>query len=97
MNAASVQHSSDINFDPAPMQHNIQAPQAPAMTGAKVMPVEAQPDPIIQPAHAADLSGINTASHEAANAAHSMAQSQKDGMVESSVASDLMNVLSKRR
>ncbi len=97
MNGASIQHSSDINFDPAPMQHNIQAPQAPSMTPAKVLPVEAQPDPIIQPAHAADLSTINTATHEAASATHSIVQSQKGTMVDSSVASDLMSVLNKRR
>ncbi len=99
LNANSIQSasSSDINFEPAQIQHNIQPPQAPSVTPVKVMPVEAQPDAIIQPAHAADLSGINNASHEAANAAHSLTQSQKHGMVDSSVGSDLLSALNKRR
>ncbi len=92
-----VQHSSEMNFEATPMSHNIQAPQAPAVTPVKVMPVEAQPDVIIQPAHAADLTSTAGLSPEAANVANGLAQSQKGGMVNTNVASDLMTFLNKRR
>jgi len=91
----TVQSSSAVEFDAAPMGQNIQPPQAPVMTGAKVMPVEAQPDIILQPAHAADL---HTAAMpaEAANAANSLAQGQKS-MVNTSAGADVMSFLSRRR
>jgi nucleoid-associated protein YgaU len=96
MQTPTVQNSSEINFEAAPMSHNIQAPQAPSVTPVKVMPVEAQPDVIIQPAHAADLSTSGLSS-EAANVANGVTQSQKGGMVDTSVGSDLMSFINKRR
>ncbi|MBS1993784.1 MAG: LysM peptidoglycan-binding domain-containing protein [Cyanobacteria bacterium SZAS LIN-3] len=91
----NVQSSSAFEFEPAPMGQNIQAPQAPAMTPAKVLPVQAQPDAILQPAHAADLNTANM-SAEAANAANSIAQGQKS-LVNTNVGADLMSFLGKRR
>jgi inosine-uridine nucleoside N-ribohydrolase len=89
-----VQHSSEMNFEAAPVSHNIQAPAA---VPVKVMPVEAQPDVIIQPAHAAELTSTAGLSPEAANVANGLAQSHKGGMVDTNVASDLMTFLNKRR
>jgi nucleoid-associated protein YgaU len=97
MQAPAVQHSSDINFDPAPVNHDIQAPQAPSVAPAKVMPVPAQPDAIIPPAHAADLTSPGAISPEAANVAHSLAQGQKSGLVNTNMTSDLMSFINKRR
>jgi len=93
--APQIQSASEVSFSAAPVNHNIQAPSMP--TPAKVMPVEAQPDLIIQPAHAAELTDTTGLSPAAAEVANGVAQSQRAGMVNTNVGADLMSFIGKRR
>ena len=80
------------------MQQPMQQPVSMQPAGAKVMPVQAEPDIIIQPAHAAELSASGL-SPEAANIAglsDGAAVGQK-GVVNTSTASDLLNIINKRK
>ena len=80
-----------------PMHQPMQQPVS-MQPAAKVMPVQAEPDVIIQPAHAAELS-TSGLSPEAANIAGlgGDAGIGQKGVVNTSTASDLLNIINKRK
>ncbi|MBU6451468.1 MAG: LysM peptidoglycan-binding domain-containing protein [Cyanobacteria bacterium REEB67] len=69
-----------------------------SMQPAKVLPAQAEPDAIIQPAHAAELSstGLSPEAADIANLGHDLTSGQKP-VVNTSLGNDLLSMLNKRK
>jgi nucleoid-associated protein YgaU len=94
--AAPVAHQAgDMNYQAS--QFN-QSTGPVSMQPAKVLPVQAEPDVIIQPAHAAELSnnGLSPEAADVANLGHDLTSGQKP-VVNTSVGNDLLSMLNKRK
>jgi nucleoid-associated protein YgaU len=97
--SAPIAHQGDMGA--GQLQQQIHQPMQQPVSmqpAAKVMPVQAEPDIIIQPAHAAEISASGL-SPEAANIAglsDGNAIGQK-GVVNTSTATDLLNMINKRK
>lgn len=88
----TTQQSSMSSYDAMPVNHQVSPPAN--LGAAKVMPVQPQPDAIIQPAHAASADEIIIPSANIGDAAKT---DNTASVVSTNLANDMMSMLKKKR